>query len=165
MLAKLLLTGSITYYLAPRLQMLCYVTLGILVLLSVMSLVQAIRGISDDACDCGGVHALPSGFWKNILIYSLFRLPVAMGLFLPDKVLGSEVAQQKGVNLLKGTQKRYCLPTRNPRNRPLLRLWAKRARITLVQVTLSRCLLLRPRIAIPLSTPIQVILIRLPKLW
>jgi uncharacterized repeat protein (TIGR03943 family) len=104
-LAKLLFTGSINYYLAPRLQTLCYVTLGILVFLSVISLVQAIRGISDDACDCGGVHTLPSGFWKNILIYSLFLLPVAMGLFLPDKVLGNEVAQQKGMNLLKGDAK------------------------------------------------------------
>ncbi|WP_181021661.1 DUF1980 domain-containing protein [Brevibacillus laterosporus] len=40
---------------------------------------------SEEICDCGGL---------------LFLLPVFMGLFMPDKVLDSAIAKQKGINLL-----------------------------------------------------------------
>lgn len=105
LLAKLMLTGDIIYYLAPRLHMLCYVTLGILILLTIASLKQAITGSKADACDCGGEHGLPRGMIRTLLFYGLFVLPLAMGFLLPHKILGSELAQKKGMNLLSGNAK------------------------------------------------------------
>lgn len=105
LLAKLLLSGEINLYLAPRLQGLCYVTLAILVLLAFSCLRLAITGARDHDCECGGVHTLPKGFWKATVIYGLFLLPLVMGFFLPSKLLGSAVAEMKGVNLLTGNAK------------------------------------------------------------
>lgn len=105
LLGKLLLTGEIQYYLAPRMQGLCYVTLGILVILTFASLIQGISNSSQYDCECGEVHTLPNGFVKNAVIYSLFVLPLLMGFMLPNKLLGSAAADMKGVNLLTGNAK------------------------------------------------------------
>lgn len=105
LLAKLLLTGDIIYYLAPRLHMLSYVTLVILVILTIASLKQALSGSKEQACDCGGEHGLPHGMMRTVVFYGLFILPLAMGFFMPHKILGSALAEKKGVNLLAGNAK------------------------------------------------------------
>ncbi|MET3288186.1 UNVERIFIED_CONTAM: putative membrane protein [Brevibacillus sp. OAP136] len=105
LLTKLLITGDIQYYLAPRLHMLCYVTLGIMIMLTIACLTQAITGAKANDCDCGGDHGLPRGVIRSTLFYGLFILPLAMGFLLPHKILGSELAQKKGVNLLAGNAK------------------------------------------------------------
>lgn len=107
-LANLIWTGSINFYLAPRLHMLCYVTFAILLLLTGTSFWQTWRSNdhTDEICDCGGSHGLPSSCWKGTFVYGLFLLPVLMGLFMPDKVLDSAIAKQKGVNLLQGDAKK-----------------------------------------------------------
>ncbi|NGQ95420.1 TIGR03943 family protein [Brevibacillus sp. SYP-B805] len=105
LLGKLLLTGEINYYLAPRLQGLTYVTLCIMVILTISCFVQALTGTRRAECDCGEAHSLPKGFWKTTIVYGLFVLPLAMGFLLPNKLLGSAVAEMKGVNLLQGNAK------------------------------------------------------------
>ncbi|RAP31152.1 hypothetical protein C2W64_00324 [Brevibacillus laterosporus] len=107
-LANLIWTGSINLYLAPRLHMLCHVTFAILLLLTGTSFWQTWRtnDQTDEICDCGGSHGLPSTRWKSTFVYGLFLLPVLMGLFMPDKVLDSAIAKQKGVNLLQGDAKK-----------------------------------------------------------
>ncbi|MGO0062025.1 TIGR03943 family putative permease subunit [Brevibacillus fluminis] len=105
LLTRLLITGDIQYYLAPRLHMLCHVTLGIMLLLTIASLTQALTGAKANDCDCGGDHGLPRGLIRSTLFYGLFIVPLAMGFLLPHKILGSELAQKKGVNLLAGNAK------------------------------------------------------------
>ncbi|MCR8979813.1 TIGR03943 family putative permease subunit [Brevibacillus laterosporus] len=107
-LAHLLWTGSITFYLAPRLHTLCYVTFVILLLLTGSSFwqIRQAKNQSEEICDCGGLHRLPSSRWSSTFVYGLFLLPVFMGLFMPDKVLDSAIAKQKGINLLQGDAKK-----------------------------------------------------------
>ncbi len=107
-LAHLLWTGSITFYLAPRLHTLCYVTFVILLLLTGSSFwqIRQAKNQSEEICDCGGLHGLPSSRWSSTFVYGLFLLPVFMGLFMPDKVLDSAIAKQKGINLLQGDAKK-----------------------------------------------------------
>ncbi len=100
LLGKLLISGDINLYLAPRLQTLCYVTLAILIILTVVSIRQAIVGGTYEPCDCGEAHRLPRQAWRSVLIYGLFVLPLLMGFMLPEKLLGSAVAEKKGVNWL-----------------------------------------------------------------
>jgi putative membrane protein len=102
LLADLVFTGRLSHYLAPRLHVLSYVTLAILFILSGVSLRQAIVGASPYDCDCADAHSVPRSAWKAFLVYGLFLLPIVMGLFMPDKTLGSAVAEKRGVNVLSG---------------------------------------------------------------
>ncbi|WP_312117155.1 TIGR03943 family putative permease subunit [Brevibacillus reuszeri] len=100
LLAYLILSEKLSHYLAPRLHMFSYVTLGILVILTVVSIRQAIVGANAYDCDCEDVHKMPRSPWSSLIVYGLFVLPLAMGLFMPDKILGSAVAEKKGITLL-----------------------------------------------------------------
>nr|WP_139489562.1 TIGR03943 family protein [Brevibacillus dissolubilis] len=104
-LIDLIAGGTIGLYLAPRLHGLAYVTLVIMLLLTGVSLRQAIMGPAEEVCDCPGEHGIPQGLWRSSIVYGLFLLPVVMGLFMPDKILGSELAEKKGLNLLSGNSK------------------------------------------------------------
>jgi len=99
LLAEMIFTGRLSQYLAPRLHMLIYVTLGILIILTIASIRQVIIGQSDYDCDCDA-HKIPRSPWTSLIVYGLFCLPLAMGIFMPDKTLGSAMAENLGVNLL-----------------------------------------------------------------
>lgn len=99
LLADLTATGKLGYYLAPRMHALAYVTLAILFLLTGASFRQAIMGPTQVDCDCAAAHGVPDRFWKSLMIYALFLLPLAMSFLLPDKILGSAVAEKRGLTL------------------------------------------------------------------
>ncbi|MEJ8547706.1 TIGR03943 family putative permease subunit [Brevibacillus borstelensis] len=102
LLAELILSGRLSQYLAPRLHMLSYVTLGIFCLLAIVSIRQAVSGPAAYECDCEDAHKLPRNRWISAVIYSLFALPLLMGFVMPDKILGSSLAEKRGVTLLTG---------------------------------------------------------------
>jgi putative membrane protein len=109
LLADLVFTGRLSQYLAPRLHALSYVTLAILFILTGVSLRQAIVGASPYDCDCADAHNVPRSAWKAFLVYGLFLLPIVMGFIMPDKTLGSAVAEKRGINVLSGQAQK--LPT------------------------------------------------------
>ncbi|WP_103108691.1 TIGR03943 family putative permease subunit [Brevibacillus reuszeri] len=100
LLTYLIMSEKLSHYLAPRLHMFSYVTLGILVILTVVSIRQAIVGASEYECDCEDVHKVPRSPWISLIVYGLFLLPLAMGFLMPDKILGSDVAEKRGITLL-----------------------------------------------------------------
>ncbi|MGG1660361.1 TIGR03943 family putative permease subunit [Brevibacillus sp. NRS-1366] len=100
LLAYLVVTEKLSHYLAPRLHMFSYVTLGILALLTIVSIRQALVGASAYDCECDDVHKVPRSPWTSIVVYGLFILPLAMGFLMPDKILGSAVAEKRGITLL-----------------------------------------------------------------
>lgn len=108
LLADLIVTERLSAYLAPRLHVLSYVTLFILLLLTGVSLRQAIVGPSQYDCDCADLHHVPRSMGKSLLIYGLFVLPLVMGFFMPEKILGSSVAEKRGLNLLSGDAKKLA---------------------------------------------------------
>jgi putative membrane protein len=105
LLADLIATGRLSHYLAPRLHMLSYVTVAILALLTAVSIRQAVVGPDSYECDCEDVHKVPRSPLTSLVVYGLFALPLVMGLVLPDKTLGSAVAEKRGVTLLTGDGK------------------------------------------------------------
>lgn len=100
LLAQLVATDRLNHYLAPRLHVFSYVTLAILILLTLVSLRQAYLGANAYECDCEDAHKLPRTWWRSALVYGMFALPLVMGFLMPDQILGSDVAEKRGITLL-----------------------------------------------------------------
>lgn len=111
LLAHLIVTERLSHYLAPRLHMFTYVTLGILVILTAVSVRQAFAGSTDYDCDCEDAHKIPRSPWISLVVYGLFVLPLAVGFLMPDKILGSAVAEKRGITLLSNDVKKLAQVT------------------------------------------------------
>ncbi|NBD24127.1 TIGR03943 family putative permease subunit [Paenibacillus glycinis] len=95
-------SGSLQYYIAPR--MMIYLKLAALGLfvLAVYFVYEALQlgfGWKDEPDDCDCDHAPSRSKWRNLVLYGLFALPLAFGFALPDKAMGSDVVAVKGMNL------------------------------------------------------------------
>lgn len=99
---KLVSSGNLIYYIAPR--MMPYVKCASILLFG-MAVVQVYlalqskraENVYDQVCDC---EPIPSrSKVVNIGIYSLFIAPLLLGFVLPDIAMGSSVASIKGMNL------------------------------------------------------------------
>lgn len=92
---------KLQYYIVPR--MIPYVKYAAmsLFLLAGYFAYLAIQHSSErkreEECDCG--HEPPRSFFKSVMIYGLFVVPLLLGFALPDKIMGSDVASVKGMNL------------------------------------------------------------------
>lgn len=113
LLAYLILSETLSHYLAPRLHMFSYVTLVILALLTIVSIRQIFVGSSVYDCDCEEQHKVPRTPIGSLLVYGLFVLPIVMGFVMPDKILGSDVAQKRGITLLSNDVRKLADVTAN----------------------------------------------------
>ncbi|MFA4134485.1 MULTISPECIES: TIGR03943 family protein [unclassified Brevibacillus] len=113
LLAYLILSEALSHYLAPRLHMFSYVTLVILALLTMVSIRQIFVGSSVYDCDCEEQHKVPRTPMGSFLVYGLFVLPIVMGFFMPDKILGSDVAEKRGITLLSNDVRKLADVTAN----------------------------------------------------
>ncbi|MEF3306355.1 TIGR03943 family putative permease subunit [Paenibacillus sp. GYB003] len=93
-------TGRLMYYIAPRMEV--YVKCAAIGLF-VFALYQGFLGLRSffgkdgEPCDCG--HEPPRSIVRNVWLYGLFLLPLTLGFLLPDKLMGSDIAAMKGMNL------------------------------------------------------------------
>ncbi|WP_175990414.1 TIGR03943 family putative permease subunit [Bacillus sp. Marseille-Q1617] len=96
---KLFLTFNLQNFVAPKMHIYMYFSLGVFLVLGV---IQIIRGTSSKGkahhCDCEG-HELPKGFLRSTIVYSLFVFPIVLGFLLPDNLLDSSVAAKRGVKV------------------------------------------------------------------
>ncbi|MGG4448449.1 TIGR03943 family protein [Brevibacillus sp. HB1.2] len=113
LLAYLILSETLSHYLAPRLHMFSYVTLVIMGLLTIVSIRQIFVGSSVYDCDCEEQHKVPRTPMGSLLVYSLFVLPIVMGFVMPDKILGSDVAEKRGITLLSNDVRKLADVTAN----------------------------------------------------
>ncbi|MFB9327585.1 TIGR03943 family putative permease subunit [Paenibacillus aurantiacus] len=89
---------GLSLYIAPR--MAPMVKLSALVLYAaaiyqVYAAFQASKG--QQIADCGCDHEPPVSIPKNVIVYGLFVLPLALGFLLPEATLGSSLAAKKGI--------------------------------------------------------------------
>lgn len=98
---------KLQYYIAPK--MMLYVKLaamGLYVLAgyyAYLAVKHTTKKHREHECDCG--HAPPKSLMKNIIIYSLFIIPLLLGFMLPDRIMGSDMAAVKGMNLTAAASK------------------------------------------------------------
>lgn len=99
-------SGRLVYYIAPRMEV--FVKCAAIALF-VFALYQAYLGLrsffgkAETPCECE--HLPPRSVLRNIWLYGLFLLPLTLGFLLPDKLMGSDIASIKGMNLSSGTVK------------------------------------------------------------
>ncbi|MFC5402806.1 TIGR03943 family putative permease subunit [Cohnella soli] len=110
LIGYLVISGDALLYVAPKLIVyLVAAGAGLLVIsafqfyISIVSLKQTII-----VCQCGHDHDdhdeqhshEPSNSpWKNVLIYSMFLLPLVLGSLLPNTALAGSLASKRGMNL------------------------------------------------------------------
>lgn len=94
--------GKLQYYIVPRMIPYLKYTAIALYTLSIYYFYLALREKGqkhqhDHGCGCN--HEPSRSVIKSSFLYSLFIFPLLLGFVLPDKIMGSDVAAVKGMNL------------------------------------------------------------------
>lgn len=109
LLFRLLVSGDITYYIAPKMIPFSYFALVILLVLGLMQLWRSgSKNLEELYCNCGFSHTQTGTPLQTFFIYTLFVLPVLTGLWFPMTVLDSSIVAKRGV--IYGTGLNTTLP-------------------------------------------------------
>jgi len=93
---KLIVTGNITKFIAPKMLPFIYFCLVTFFVLAIIQLWRSQSSSnSEPTCDCEG-HELPKTRGRAIFIYSLFIFPILSGFVFKDAVLDSSVVAKRG---------------------------------------------------------------------
>ncbi|MCG7337584.1 TIGR03943 family protein [Sporosarcina sp. ACRSM] len=111
---RLLVSGDIRYYIAPKMIPFSYVALVILLALGVMQLWRISAKNPDELhCNCGFDHNPTRSPFQTFFIYALFVLPVLTGLWFPPAVLDSSIVVNRGIKYGAGLYAMPAEPTSN----------------------------------------------------
>ncbi|MCA1021964.1 TIGR03943 family putative permease subunit [Halobacillus litoralis] len=95
-LIKLMISGDIQKFIAPRMMPYMYFTL---IVLGVLASIQFFKsGFEEQGhdCGCGHNHDYSKSRLRSTIIYLLFIIPVMTGMMFSDHVIGSSAASNKG---------------------------------------------------------------------
>jgi putative membrane protein len=96
---KLLLTGSIQNYMAPKMMPFTYFAIVVLLILGVIQVWRSGSEKREEVyCNCGFDHNNTGSFVQTFFIYSMFILPILIGLWIPDTILDSSIVAKRGIN-------------------------------------------------------------------
>ncbi|MFS0880444.1 TIGR03943 family protein [Bacillus sp. 7586-K] len=96
LMLKLVLTGNMTNFIAPRMLPFIYFAIVVFLLLGVIQIWRSgSKKKGNIICDCGEDHFAQSPL-RSCLIYFVFITPVITGFLFPDIVLDSSVAMKRG---------------------------------------------------------------------
>ncbi|MFD1739226.1 TIGR03943 family putative permease subunit [Bacillus salitolerans] len=95
---KLILSGDIFNFIAPRMMPFIYFATLTFLLLGVIQVWRSSSKDKDELyCDCGVDHGASGNALKSIIIYSIFIIPVVTGFLFSDVVIDSSIAAKRGV--------------------------------------------------------------------
>ncbi|WP_028401503.1 TIGR03943 family putative permease subunit [Ectobacillus panaciterrae] len=120
LLLKLLVTGHIENFIAPKMVKFIYFTFSVVTLLGI---VQIWRSSEKEKSGCGCSdhdHSLPRTKKGSLLFYSLFLIPIVTAFLFSDHTIDASIAAKRGVNLAGGqlTQNAEEQPTQNAGRQP-----------------------------------------------
>ncbi|RQD65389.1 MAG: TIGR03943 family protein [Desulfonatronovibrio sp. MSAO_Bac4] len=96
---KMIYTGEILYYLAPQMLPFFYFsTFSFLFLSAYKAMLILLQNElqKNDPCECGCSEGHES-VWGKPVMYALFTIPLALGFFMPPKLLDSALVEKKGI--------------------------------------------------------------------
>lgn len=94
---KLIITGDILNFIAPRMMPFIYFAVVVFLLLGVVQIWRS--GSKNEAelyCNCGFDHSEKSSPIQSLVIYSFFIFPVVTGFMFPEVVLDSSIVAKRG---------------------------------------------------------------------
>lgn len=102
LMLSLILSGNIVYYIAPKMMPFIYFAMTTFFILGIMQVFRSTKKESTEEHVCSGHcdhdHEIKGPFWLKGLVYSIFILPVLFGFIIPDQMLNSSVAANRGIN-------------------------------------------------------------------
>jgi putative membrane protein len=100
---KLILTGNIHNFIAPRMMPFIYFATAVFLLLGTIQIWRSGSKKTEELyCDCGIDHTTGGSSVRSVIIYSMFILPVVTGFLFSDNVLDSTVAAKRGIRYGSG---------------------------------------------------------------
>lgn len=97
LMLKLVLTGNMVNFIAPKMMPFMYFAIVVFLILGVIQIWRS--GSKKQAelyCDCGTDHAISSSPFRTVIVYLLFIIPIVTGFLFPEFVLDSSVAAKRG---------------------------------------------------------------------
>ena len=97
LMLKLILTGNMTNFIAPRMLPFMYFAIVVFLLLGIMQIWRSgSKAEAELACDCGIDHSTTRSPLKSLVVYAMFIIPVITGFLFPDIVLDSSIIEKRG---------------------------------------------------------------------
>lgn len=106
LMLKLIMTGNMINFIAPRMMPFIYFAIVVFLILGVIQIWRS--GSKKQAelyCDCGIDHSASSSPGRSIFVYLLFIIPIVTGFLFPEVVLDSSVAAKRGFKTFATTEK------------------------------------------------------------
>ncbi|MDQ0256168.1 putative membrane protein [Evansella vedderi] len=100
----LVLSGNIVFYIAPMMMPFIYFAMITFFVLGIMQIFRSTSkdGEGEHQCSCESDHQIKGPAWVKVLIYSIFIFPIIFGFVLPDRMLNSEAAANRGIQYGSG---------------------------------------------------------------
>ncbi|MFC0274218.1 TIGR03943 family putative permease subunit [Metabacillus herbersteinensis] len=94
---KLIITGDILNFIAPRMMPFIYFAVVVFLLLGVVQIWRSGSKNEEELyCNCGFDHSEKSSPIQSLVIYSFFVFPVITGFMFPEVVLDSSIVAKRG---------------------------------------------------------------------
>ncbi|KEK24664.1 TIGR03943 family putative permease subunit [Bacillus gaemokensis] len=97
LLFKLLVTGNIDHFIAPKMTKFTYVAFVVVLFLGCWQ-VWKNGGEQEDNCHCCGHHSVPKSRIKVFLLYALFVLPIVSAFLFSNITIDGSLASKRGMN-------------------------------------------------------------------
>ncbi|WP_066415567.1 TIGR03943 family putative permease subunit [Sutcliffiella cohnii] len=94
---KLIVSGDIINFIAPRMMPFMYFAVAVLFILGIQQIWRSgSKKIEELVCNCGFDHGGNSSPIQSVLIYSLFIFPIVTGFMFSDNILDSSIIDKRG---------------------------------------------------------------------
>jgi putative membrane protein len=94
-----ILSGKIAYYIAPKMMPFIYFAVIVFFALSIIQIIRSMPKSVEKNCNCDSDHDISASKLKNVVIYSIFIVPLLLGFVLPEQVLDSSIVAKRGITL------------------------------------------------------------------
>ncbi|MFE8702063.1 TIGR03943 family putative permease subunit [Cytobacillus sp. FJAT-54145] len=103
---KLMITGEIANFIAPRMYPFMYFAIAVFLLLGIIQIWTSSSKKNDEgSCSCcSHDHHHKNSPLKNIFIYSVFVIPILTGFAFSDQLMDSSIVQKRGITFAGTSQ-------------------------------------------------------------
>ncbi|MFA9556052.1 TIGR03943 family protein [Evansella sp. AB-rgal1] len=105
LMLALVISGNLVYYIAPTMYPFIYFAMTTFFILGIIQIFRSTSKNDDEHeqhCNCDHDHQIRGPKLVKLGIYSIFILPILLGFVLPDRMLNSDFAKNRGIQYGSG---------------------------------------------------------------